>query len=133
MRGRRMTGPGPFPAPPSVVVPGARPVEAEWAPSDRPSDLDAFYGPRPSAGRAPRVLGLFAHPDDEVFCFGGTIARCAEAGAVTAVASLTRGEAGQIRDASTATRGSLGTVRIKELEQATTALGVDQVTCLDFG
>ena len=51
-----------------------------------------------------RVLVLAAHPDDEVFCVGGTIARCVGTGAVTAIASLTQGEAGQIRDAATATR-----------------------------
>jgi LmbE family N-acetylglucosaminyl deacetylase len=97
------------------------------------SDLDALWGPTRPLTRAPRILGLFAHPDDEVFCFGGTIARCAEAGAVTGIASLTRGEGGQIRDAAAATRRSLGTVRVKELEQSASALGVHQVTCLDLG
>ena len=99
----------------------SRVVEAEWAAAawrsglTRPAaDLDAFYGPHAPIDRAPRILGLFAHPDDEVFCCGGTIARCAEAGAVTAVASLTHGESGQIRDAAAATRRSLGTVRVKE-------------------
>ena len=114
-------------------------VEAEWAAErdsadpERESDLAAFLGPAAPAGRAPRVLGLFAHPDDEVFCVGGTIARCAEAGAVTAIASLTHGEAGQIRDSAAATRRTLAGVRVKELELAATALGVDQVTCLDLG
>jgi LmbE family N-acetylglucosaminyl deacetylase len=79
------------------------------------------------------VLGLFAHPDDEVFCVGGTIARCAAAGAVTGIVSLTQGEAGQIRHSGMATRRTLGPVRAKELEQAATALGVDDVTCLDLG
>jgi LmbE family N-acetylglucosaminyl deacetylase len=97
------------------------------------SDLDLLWGPARPTSRAPRILGLFAHPDDEVFCFGGTIARCAQAGAVTGIATLTRGEAGQIRDAAVATRRSLGTIRVKELEQSAAALGVDQVTCLDLG
>ncbi|MET0902716.1 MAG: PIG-L family deacetylase, partial [Acidimicrobiales bacterium] len=82
---------------------------------------------------APRILGLFAHPDDEVFCAGGTIARCAEAGAVTGIASLTQGEAGQIRDSAAATRRTLAAVRVKELDLSATALGVDQVACLDLG
>ena len=129
-----MTSTSAFADPVTGAAPAGRAVEAEWAPAARPgSDLDAFYGPDAPVGRAPRVLGLFAHPDDAVFCFGATIARCAAAGAVTAVASLTHGEAGQIRDASTATRRSLGPVRVKELEQATSALGVDHVTCLDLG
>jgi LmbE family N-acetylglucosaminyl deacetylase len=105
-------------------------VEAE---GERVDDLTAFLGPDAPTGRSPRVLGLFAHPDDEVFCVGGTIARCAEAGAVTAIASLTQGEAGQIRDSASATRRTLANVRQKELDLSATALGVDQVTCLDLG
>jgi LmbE family N-acetylglucosaminyl deacetylase len=117
-------------------------VEAEWAAAERElpapafggaSDLAALWGPTTPTHRAPRILGLFAHPDDEVFCVGGTIARCSEAGAVTGIASLTRGEAGQIRDSTSATRRTLGHVRVKELDDSITALGVDQVTCLDLG
>ena len=99
----------------------------------QPDDLTDVFGSAVPAGRAPRVLGLFAHPDDEVFCVGGTIARCAGAGAVTAIVSLTQGEAGQIREASTATRRQLGSVRVKELDQSAAELGVDDVTCLDLG
>ena len=102
-------------------------------PSWQPDDLADVFGSAVPTGRAPRVLGLFAHPDDEVFCVGGTIARCAGAGAVTAIASLTQGEAGQIRDASTATRRQLGAVRLKEFHQSVAELGVDDVTCLDLG
>ncbi|MGI8693734.1 MAG: PIG-L deacetylase family protein [Geodermatophilaceae bacterium] len=74
--------------------------------------------------RPDRLLGLFAHPDGEVFCIAGTIGRCAEAGASTAIVSLTRGEAGQIRDAAAATRRTLGATRSTELTQAAQALGV---------
>ena len=121
---------------------GARAVEAEWAAAHRSrrtrarsttSDLAAVWGPTVPTNRAPRILGLFAHPDDEVFCVGGTIARCGQAGAVTGIVSLTQGEAGQIRDAAAATRRTLGTVRVKELDESTSALGVDHVTCLDLG
>ena len=92
-----------------------------------------MWGPKVPANRNPRVLGLFAHPDDEVFCVGGTIARCVEAGADTAIVSLTRGEAGQIRDPAAATRRTLGSVRESELSQAARALGVREATCLDLG
>lgn len=105
-------------------------MEAE---AERVDDLTAFLGPAVPTGRPPRILGLFAHPDDEVFCVGGTLARCAEAGAVTAIASLTHGEAGQIRDAAAATRRTLASVRRKELDGAANALGVGQATCLDLG
>jgi LmbE family N-acetylglucosaminyl deacetylase len=93
----------------------------------------AMCGPRVPSARGPRILGVFAHPDDEVFCVGGTIARCAVAGAVTGIVSLTSGEGGQIRDVASATRRTLGAVRAKELEASAAALGVDNVTCLDLG
>ncbi len=83
--------------------------------------------PRPA-----RLLGLFAHPDDEIFCAGGTFAKYARAGAVTMVVSATRGEAGQIRDAAAATRRTLGTVREAELRQAGAALGVTYTRCLSY-
>jgi LmbE family N-acetylglucosaminyl deacetylase len=79
------------------------------------------------------VLGVFAHPDDEVFCAGGTLARCAQAGAVTALVCLTRGEGGRIRDAGVATRRTLGAVRAEELRRAAHELGVEHVVCLDLG
>jgi hypothetical protein len=58
-------------------------------------------------GSARRLLGVFAHPDDEVFCAGGTMARAAEAGAEVMIVSATRGERGQIRDPAAATRRTL--------------------------
>ena len=61
------------------------------------------------------------------------MSRCAEAGAVTGMVSLTQGEGGQIRDAAAATRRTLGAVRAKELEASAVALGVDHVACLDLG
>jgi LmbE family N-acetylglucosaminyl deacetylase len=79
-----------------------------------------------------RLLGIFAHPDDEVFCAGGTLARWAAAGGETMVISATRGEAGQIQDARTATRRSLGSAREQELRAACARLGVRQVECLDY-
>lgn len=81
------------------------------------------------AGR--RILGVFAHPDDEVFCVGGTMATYVEAGAEAMIVSATRGEAGQIRDAASATRATLGQARERELREACRCLGVQQVRLLD--
>jgi LmbE family N-acetylglucosaminyl deacetylase len=82
--------------------------------------------------RSPRLLGVFAHPDDETFCAGGTFARYAKDGAEIMVVSATRGQAGQIRDASVGTRRTIGAVRENELRLACERLGVAQVRCWDY-
>jgi LmbE family N-acetylglucosaminyl deacetylase len=77
------------------------------------------------------VLGIFAHPDDETFCAGGTFARYAEQGAEIMVVSATRGQAGRIRDAAAADRRTLPAVREAELRLACDRLGIATVRCLD--
>ena len=79
-----------------------------------------------------RVLGIFAHPDDETLCAGGTLAKYASAGADVRVVSLTKGGAGEIRDASVATRATLTEVRERELAAAGRELGLAGTTCLDL-
>jgi LmbE family N-acetylglucosaminyl deacetylase len=81
---------------------------------------------------ARRLLGVFAHPDDEVFCAGGTIARAADAGAEVMIVSATRGEQGQIRDPTAATRPTLGVVRERELCAAAAELGAQHAQVLDY-
>jgi LmbE family N-acetylglucosaminyl deacetylase len=85
-----------------------------------------------SSGRPQRLLGIFAHPDDETVCAGGTFAKYASAGAEIHVISLTKGEAGQIRQASAATRSTLHAVREKELDAAGKELGLTEARCLDY-
>ncbi len=86
-----------------------------------------------SDGSGPRLLGIFAHPDDETFCAGGAFAKYVEAGAEVMVVSITQGEAGQIRDAHVATRRTLGQIRARELQLACEELGVQHAVCLNFG
>jgi LmbE family N-acetylglucosaminyl deacetylase len=85
-----------------------------------------------SSRQPPRLLGIFAHPDDETLCAGGTFAKYASAGAEVRVISLTKGGAGQIRDANAATRATLRAVREKELDAAGTELGLTGTRCLDY-
>lgn len=97
-------------------------------------DQPDWAGNRNRNERRPlRLLGIFAHPDDETFCIGGTLAKYIAGGAEAMVVSFTRGEAGQIRDAAVATRRTLGERRARELELACRALGVQHVRCLDYG
>jgi LmbE family N-acetylglucosaminyl deacetylase len=86
-----------------------------------------------NTGRPPRILGVFAHPDDESCCAGGTFAKYAEAGAAIMVVSATRGDAGQIRDGRAATRSTLGQVRERELRLACERLGIQHAICLEYG
>lgn len=79
-----------------------------------------------------RVLAVFAHPDDETVCAGGTLAKYANAGADVQVVSLTRGGAGEIRDADVATRATLPAAREHELTAAGKELGLARTTCLDY-
>jgi LmbE family N-acetylglucosaminyl deacetylase len=81
---------------------------------------------------SPRILCVYAHPDDETFCSGGTLARYAVRGSEIMVISATRGQAGQIQDVKAATRRTLGDVREQELRRACHHLGVQHVVCWDY-
>jgi len=80
-----------------------------------------------------KLLGVYAHPDDETFCAGGTLTKYVAGGAEAMVFSATRGEAGQIRDPRAATRQILGETRFLELQRACQELGVQEVICRDYG
>jgi LmbE family N-acetylglucosaminyl deacetylase len=54
-----------------------------------PGSVPSVDNPQPL-----RLLGIFAHPDDEIFCIGGTLAKYITGGAEAMVVSFTRGEAG---------------------------------------
>ncbi|GAB4239784.1 MAG: mycothiol conjugate amidase Mca [Deltaproteobacteria bacterium] len=79
-----------------------------------------------------RILFLLAHPDDETFGPGGTIARYARAGAEVHVATATRGEAGMVGDPPVTDREHLGETRAGELAAAAEVLGVAKVHFLGF-
>src|SRR5215217_181065 len=82
--------------------------------------------------RQSRLLAVFAHPDDETFCAGGTLAKYVTAGWEVLVVSATRGQAGQIRDPHAATRRTLGQVREREFYAACEQLGVHSAQVLDY-
>lgn len=79
-----------------------------------------------------RFLFLMAHPDDETFGPGGTIARYAHAGAEVHLATATRGEAGMVGDPPVTDREHLGEVRARELSAAAEILGIAKVHFLGF-
>jgi len=115
---------------PGRTVPAA---VSSGRPVPRPARPAGPGGPGlPGDGVPPRrLLGVFAHPDDETFCAGGTFARYADQGAEIMVVSATRGQAGQIRDPAAGTRRTIAAVREAELRLACERLGVTRVRCLD--
>ncbi|WP_420596845.1 PIG-L deacetylase family protein [Deinococcus sp.] len=79
----------------------------------------------------PTILAVFAHPDDEAFSVGGTLAHYAQKGVKVVLACATRGEAGKITDPSM-TIADLGKHREAELKRATAALGLPDPVFLDY-
>lgn len=71
-----------------------------------------------------RLLAVLAHPDDESFGPGGTLAKYAQEGAEVHVAICTDGAAGSVIEAFEESRGRLVEIRRQELEAATEILGV---------
>jgi LmbE family N-acetylglucosaminyl deacetylase len=80
----------------------------------------------------PGLMGIWAHPDDEAFSMGGTLARAARLGHPTAIVCATRGEEGKIAEGTDAKPETLGAVREQELRNASAAIGVSDVSFLDY-
>lgn len=85
-----------------------------------------------SLGNRPGLLAVFAHPDDESAATGGTLAHYARQGNQVRLVCATRGEIGEISDPNLATQANLGEVREQELRDAATALGIAELTLLDY-
>ena len=78
------------------------------------------------------LLAVFAHPDDESFISGGTLARYAADGVNVDLVCATRGEIGEIADPALATPETLPEVRASELQTAADALGVRELVFLGY-
>ncbi len=79
-----------------------------------------------------RLLFLLAHPDDETFGPGGTIAKYSNEGAAVYLATATKGQAGMVGDPPVTDREHLGEVRAAELLCAARILGIRKVAFLGF-
>jgi LmbE family N-acetylglucosaminyl deacetylase len=83
--------------------------------------------------RRPVILGVFAHPDDESFALGGTLARYAAEGAAVHIIIATDGIAGSVGDPSDlANHDTLAQVRSTELSNAIVTLGATSVWSLPY-
>lgn len=79
-----------------------------------------------------KFLFVFAHPDDETFSSGGTIAQLTKAGNTVVVITATRGEMGQLGDPPITTQENLGAVREQEAKDAAKVLGISTIHFLNF-
>ena len=70
------------------------------------------------------LLAIFAHPDDESFGSGGTLAYHAAAGADVHLICATKGESGKITDPNIDPTTDKAALRENELKQACEALGI---------
>jgi len=77
------------------------------------------------------LLAVFAHPDDESFGAGGTLAKYAAKGTRVVLVCATRGEVGEISDASLATPESLTHTREDELRCVAQTLRISELIFLD--
>ena len=82
--------------------------------------------------RAPRLLFIYAHPDDESFAVAGISRMYADQGVEIALVTATRGDAGRAGEPPICSRGELPAVREAELRTAARLLGIGRVTVLDY-
>lgn len=78
------------------------------------------------------LLAVFAHPDDESFGIGGTLARYAAEGVRVVLACATMGEAGEISDPGLGTVEQLAEIRERELRCACEVLGIGELHLLGY-
>jgi LmbE family N-acetylglucosaminyl deacetylase len=80
-----------------------------------------------------RVLSIHAHPDDQEFTVGGTLAKWARTGSAVATVCITSGNAGS-NDHTPAhmTREALAPIREEEQREACRVLGITEVIFLHY-
>jgi N-acetylglucosamine malate deacetylase 2 len=79
-----------------------------------------------------KILAVFAHPDDESFGPGGTLARYAQTGHKVGLVTLTRGEAGSVGISRTLTANELAGRRTCELHHAAKIIGINYLKIGDL-
>ena len=78
------------------------------------------------------MLAVLAHPDDETFGMGGTLALYSKRGAQVHLLCATRGESGDVDPRYLDRYDSIADRRVAELKCASVILGLDSVQFLNF-
>ncbi len=80
-----------------------------------------------------KLLAVLAHPDDESFGIGSTLAKYASEGVETYLVCATRGERGRYGEAEKSPGMDIvGKAREEELHNAANILGIKEVSFLDY-
>jgi len=87
--------------------------------------------------QSPKLMAVLAHPDDESLGVGGTLAKYASEGVDVFLLTATRGDSGRYRglrpdDHQHPGPTALANIRERELRAAASALGVREVSLLDY-
>lgn len=86
----------------------------------------------PASSTRLSVLAVFAHPDDEGFGCGGTLAALVAGGHRVTLICATNGDVGEISDPALATPETLPSVRQGELRAAMDLTGIQDVRFLNY-
>ena len=78
------------------------------------------------------LLSVLAHPDDESFGMGGTLAKYAEDGVEVHLICATRGEAGEVDPEYLTDFSSIADLRVSELNCAVEHLSITSLTLLNY-
>src|SRR5713226_9796634 len=90
---------------------------------------DALKEPAPPA----RVMAIHAHPDDQEFTVGGTLAKWARAGSEIISVCVTSGDAGSNeKTAAAMTKKNLVEIREEEQRNANRVLGVKETVFMRY-
>jgi N-acetyl-1-D-myo-inositol-2-amino-2-deoxy-alpha-D-glucopyranoside deacetylase len=84
------------------------------------------------SGDQPVLLAVLAHPDDETFGTGGTLALYARRGVKVFLICATRGEVGEVDEEYMKGFNSIADRRVDELRCAAGLLGLTEVIFLDY-
>jgi len=84
------------------------------------------------SGDQPVLLAVLAHPDDETFGTGGTLALYARRGVKVFLICATRGEVGEVDEEYMKGFNSIADRRVDELKCAAGLLGLTEVIFLDY-
>jgi len=80
-----------------------------------------------------RIGVIFAHPDDETFCVGATIAKYADSGFKTDLFCATDGDAGKNSGVAVSSREELAARRRDEARAAGHVLGIASIEFAGYG